>query len=42
MASHICDSLQYILMHFASDRIIDKKTEKTNADDWFNPQFRWQ
>ncbi len=42
MASHPMDALGYILMKFASDRIIQQKTEKAiNPEAWYNPGFRW-
>lgn len=39
--SHPHDALQYILMKFASDRVVDKQVNKPVVDLW-NPVFRWQ
>jgi len=40
--SHIADALQYGLMKFASDRIVDLKKPEASKIDMFNPTFRWQ
>jgi hypothetical protein len=39
--SHIHDALQYILMKFAADRVIENKVDKPKID-MHNPVFRWQ
>ena len=38
--SHIHDALQYIMMKFASERVIENKVDKPKVD-MFNPTFRW-
>jgi Phage terminase large subunit len=40
--SHPHDGLQYGLMKFASDRIIENKKPEKSKIDMFNPVFRWQ
>jgi hypothetical protein len=40
--SHPHDGLQYGLMKFASDRIVENKRPEASTIDMFNPTFRWQ
>lgn len=40
--SHPHDGLQYGLMKFASDRIVDSKKPEASKVDMRNPTFRWQ
>lgn len=40
--SHPHDALQYGMMKFASDRIIDSKKKEPNKIDMFNPVMMWQ
>lgn len=40
--SHIHDAIQYGLMKFASDRVIDNKKAEASKVDMWNPVMRWQ
>jgi hypothetical protein len=41
--SHILDALQYVLLQFASDRIIKEKTPENKVDSFINNRvFHWQ
>lgn len=43
MVSHAMDALQYVLMQFASDRIVKEKTPKPTVDHFTNNRvFHWQ